>query len=185
MSEICENLTEHLTEITAEILAESVTDAFLLVSTSISTSHLSPGVDLHFSPGVDLHFSSGVDLFFGQSPSSPFTKFSVVRLNIFDESRFLELINSNNLTTENLVNGELGDWPKNRSTPGEKWRSTPGEKWRSTPGDKWEVEMEVDTMKKASVTLSDKISAAMFAEFPPTIPPKRPPSFDINSKKNM
>ena len=37
-------------------LAENVTDVFLLVSTSISTSHLSPGVDLHLSPGVDLHF---------------------------------------------------------------------------------------------------------------------------------
>ena len=41
----------------AEILAENVTDVFLLVSTSISTSHLSPGVDLRFSPGVDLRFS--------------------------------------------------------------------------------------------------------------------------------
>ena len=65
------------------------------------------------------------------------------------------------LITENLVNGELGDWPKNRSTPGEKRRSTPGDKWRSTPGDKWEVEMEVDTRRKASVTLSGKISVAI------------------------
>ena len=70
-----------------------------------------------------------------------------------------------NLIAENLVNGELGVWPKNRSTPGEKWRSTPGEKWRSTPGDKWEVEMEVDTRRKASVTLSDKNSAAISAKF--------------------
>ena len=66
----------------ADILAESVTDAFLMVSTSISTSHLSPGVDLHFSPGVDLHVSPVVNLFFGQSPSSPFTKFSVAILVI-------------------------------------------------------------------------------------------------------
>ena len=72
---------------------------------------------------------------------------------------------SYNLITENMVNGELGDWPKNRSTPGEKWRSTPGEKWRSTPGDKWEVEMEVDTRRKASVTLSANISAAISAKF--------------------
>ena len=49
------------------------------------------------------------------------------------------------------MNGELGDWPKNRSTP--------GEKWRSTPVDKWEVEMEVDTRRKASVKFSAAISA--------------------------
>ena len=49
------------------------------------------------------------------------------------------------------------------STPGEKRRSTPGDKWRSTPGDKCEVEMEVDTRRKASVTLSTKISAAISA----------------------
>ena len=72
-SEIHVNLAEILVDIVAEILTESVIDAFLMVSTSISTSHLSPGVDLHFSPGVDL--------FFGQSPSSPFTKFSVIRLS--------------------------------------------------------------------------------------------------------
>ena len=70
-----------------------------------------------------------------------------------------------NITIENLVNGALGDSQKNKSTPGEKWRSTPGEKWRSTPGDKWEVEMEVDTRRKASVTLSAKISAAISTEF--------------------
>ena len=44
-----------------------------------------------------------------------------------------------------------------------KWRSTP-EKWRSAPGDKWKVEMEVDTRRKASVTLSTKISAAISAK---------------------
>ena len=139
-----------MADIAAEILAESVTNVFLLVSTSISTSHLSPGVDLHFSPGVDL--------FFGQSPSSPFTKFSVVRLPLFGVYFHLSLIHiseptrqaenstdipPNNINTENLVIGELGDWQKNRSTP--------GEKWRSTPGDEWEVEIEVDTRRKASV----------------------------------
>ena len=66
-----------------------------------------------------------------------------------------------NLITKNFVNGELGDWPKNRSTT--------GEKWRSTSGDKWEVEMEVDTRRKASVTLSANISATISAKFPAAI----------------
>ena len=70
---ILQIIVGNLAEIAAEILAESLTDAFLLVSTS------------HLSPGVDLHFSIGVDLFFGQSPSSPFTKFSVVRLGKFSQ----------------------------------------------------------------------------------------------------
>ena len=52
--------------------------------------------------------------------------------------------------------GELGNWQKNKSRP--------GEKWRSTPGDEWEVELEVDTRRKASVTLSAKISAK-FGQF--------------------
>ena len=62
------------------------------------------------------------------------------------------------------MNEELGDWPKNRSTPGAKRRSTPGEKWRSTPGDKWEVEMDVDTRRKRRL------------HFPPQFPPKFPPN---------
>ena len=77
---------------------------------------------------------------------------------------------SYNLINENLVNGELGDWPNNRSTPGEKRRSTPGDKWRSTPGDKWEVEMEVDTRRKASVTLYAKIPAAISAKLSANFP---------------
>ena len=47
---------------------------------------------------------------------------------------------------------------------GNKNSSTPGEKWRSTPGDEWEVEMEVGTSSKPSVTLSAQISAAISAK---------------------
>ena len=46
----------------------------------------------------------------------------------------------------------------------QKWTETK-EKRRSTPGDKWEVEMEVDTRRKASVTLSAKFSAAISTKF--------------------
>ena len=47
----------------------------------------------------------------------------------------------------------------------QKRRSTPGDKWRSTPGDKWEVEMEVDTRRKTSVTFSAEFNGGNSAEF--------------------
>ena len=39
------------------------------------------------------------------------------------------------------------------------------QKRRSTPGDKWEVEMEVDTRRKTSVTFSAKFNGGNSAEF--------------------
>ena len=56
MTEFWRNFGGNLADSLAKIAAENATDVFLLVSTSISTSHLSPGVDLRFSLGVDLHF---------------------------------------------------------------------------------------------------------------------------------
>ena len=78
------------------------------------------------------------------------------------------LVELSNLITENLVNGELGDWQqigrrqeknggRHQEKNGGRHQETNG---RSTPGDKWEV----DTRRKASVTLSAKISAAISAK---------------------